>query len=723
MRLRRQRIDFRIRAGGQIARLARSFVSLSRRPFLWVPLLLIAGFALGWGRGSWRNLCADCPSIAQIATWEPQQTSKLYSADGQLIAELGIERRTPVSIAELPRWVPQAFIAVEDRRFYSHGGIDPRGLGRAVFQALTTFSLSGGGGSTITQQLARNMFASIGFEKRITRKLKEAQVALLLEQAYEKDQILEAYMNQVNLDVGYGIQTASRNYFGKNATEINPAEAALLAAVANIPRVYNPFRRPENALRRRNLVLDRMVREGFLPESELEQWKAWPIPTERPDLAIGVAPYFEEWVRQILQDRFGNQLYTGGLQIWTTLDVGIQRAAERAMEAGFTAIEARPGFPHSKYEEFAESDQPLPGANAPYLQGALIALDPQTGAVRAMIGGRDFNHSKFNRAVQARRQPGSSFKPFVFAAGLASGIPASHVIVDSPFSWMQVDSTEWRPSNFDDEFGGPMTLRDALARSVNMVAIKLGWDEVGIQTVVQTARRMGIRSPIPPVPSTTIGAAELTPLELTEGYASFATLGTRTRAFPIVRVENAAGEVLWEPRPERGEALDRSVARIAVSMLEDVVNRGTGYSGVRLHGGIPRDIEVGGKTGTTNDFTNVWFAGFTANLVATVWFGMDQPATLYQGATGGADAAPVWGSFMREVYFGNEEAGSEPLLPRPEPWGLPADVVTLMVDRSSGKRASEWCPADQAYMEYFVPGTEPRETCDRQAPSLFRIPR
>jgi len=694
-----------------------------RIPAVWLPLVLVGSMGAGLAWGSWRNLCADCPSIARIATWEPQQTSKLLARDGQLIAELGVERRTPVSIGSLPPHVPNAFIAVEDRRFYKHPGIDARGLGRAVFRASTSLSFSGGGGSTITQQLARNMFSSIGFEKRVLRKLKEAQVALMLEDAYTKDQILEAYMNQVNLDVGYGIQTASRNYFGKNATEINPAEAALLAAVANVPRFYNPFRRPDNALRRRNMILGMMADQGFIPRAELDQWRSWPLPTDRPEQAVGVAPYFEEWVRQILQDRFGSQLYTGGLQIVTTLDVAMQRAAEGAMARGFDRIEARPGFRHPLYEEYAERSEPFEAADTPYLQGVFIALEPQTGAVRALIGGRDFNQSKFNRATQARRQPGSAFKPFVYAAAIDAGIPASHVIVDSPFVWMQVSGEEWRPTNFSNDFLGPMTLREAMAKSTNTVAIKLGWEEVGIQTVIQMARRMGVRTPIQPFPSSSIGASELIPLELAEAYSGFATLGTKVRPFPILRVENAEGELLWEPRPERTQVMDTLPARVTVSLMQDVVDRGTATGAIRGSGAIPYAIQAAGKTGTTNDFTNVWFAGFTPNLLATVWFGMDQPRTIYQGATGGADAAPVWADFMRQVYLGDEEEDSAPILPRPAAWPMPSELTSRMVDRTTGKLASEWCPRDQAYLEIYVPGTEPTELCDRQGPGFFRIPR
>ncbi len=695
------------------------------RPWLWVPLAFIVAAGLGFSLGAWRNLCVDCPSIAQIHTWEPQQTSKVFSHDGQLLGELGIERRTPVAIDDLPSHVPQAFVAIEDRRFYNHDGVDVRGVGRAVIGAAMSRSFRGGGGSTITQQLARNMFESIGFEKRVERKLKELQVALELERAYSKDQILEAYMNQINLGPGWwGIQTASRNYFGKDAIEMNPAEAALLAAVANRPGFYSPFQNPENALQRRNLVLDRMARERFLTREEAEEWSEYPLPTTRAQASEGLAPYFVEWVRQQVSARFGNQVYVGGLQVYTTLDVAMQRAAERAMERGFERIEARPGFEHPHYEDFRDDRNPFEGVNSPYVQGTFIALDPFTGQVKALVGGRDFQHSRFNRALQARRQPGSAFKTFVYAAGFASGIPASHIMADAPVVREQVGGQEWRPRNYSGEFEGDMTLREAYRRSVNMVAIKLADEEVGIETVAQTARRMGIRTQIPRVPSMAIGSADVLPIEMAEAYSAFAGMGTKVTPFPILRVENSEGEVIWEPEPERTEVLDPLTSRLMVNLMEDVVERGTAANGIRNVAALPRDIPAAGKTGTTNDATDVWFVGFTPTLQAAVWFGMDWPERIYPGATGGGDAAPVWGEFMREVYVGQEGEdngldnggeGERPrtnaILPTPDPWPLDG-LLARQVDNRTGLLASEWCPQSRRYTEYFLPGTEPTQPCD-----------
>ena len=696
---------------------------------VWFALLFLCAGGIGFAVGSWRNLCADCPSIARIYTYEPQQTSKIHARDSTLVQEIGLERRTPVALASLPPHVPQAFIAIEDRRFYSHGGLDWKGIARAALEVLRTRSLSGAGGSTITQQLARNMFTDrIGFEKRVLRKLKEWQVALALEEAYSKDQIIEAYMNQIVYAHGwYGLQTASRNYFGKNAIDMNPAEAALLAAIANYPERYSPLNNPDAAVDRRNLVLDLMAREEFLTEEEAERWKAEPVPLERARNVTVQAPYFVEWVRKILADRFGGKLYTDGLKIYTTLDLKMQAAARAAMEAGWERIEERPGFRHPTYREIADQTDEADLPSIPYVQGTFVAADPATGHVRAMIGGRNFVHSKFNRATDAKRQAGSSFKPFVYAAALESGMPASAVFVDSPVVLEQVDGTLWKPSNYEEDFLGPITIRHALRKSINMVAIKLA-REVGLESVAEMARRLGIRTEVEPYPSTAIGAAEVIPIQMLEAYSAFATLGMRVRPFPILKVENAEGEVLWEPRPERARVLNPLVARLAVSLLEDVVAQGTGHTGIRITAGLPLDVPAAGKTGTTNEGRNVWFLGFTPNLAAAVWFGMDLPEPIVPLATGGGLAAPVWGDFMRRVYYadapvhdgpGGADGRGEtplPLLPIPGPWPILEGLIVRRVDSRTGLLASRWCPGDEAYDELYLPGTEPTGDCDRQGP-------
>ena len=703
------------------------------RVYLMGGVFLVTGL-VGGVIGAWQNMCVGdgCPSIAQIRTFEHEQTSKLLAFDGRQITEIGYERRSPVSIHALPEYVAQAVVSIEDKRFYEHTGFDPIGIARAAYGVLTFRNL--GGGSTITQQLARNLFDEIGFERRVIRKLKEVQVARDLERSYTKDQILEAYLNEIYMGGGYGFQNAARNYLGKDVTDVNVAEAALLAAILNVPARFNPFRHPERARGRRDLVLTRMAAEGYLSEDDAERWKRFPLPEKAPTGTVtSVAPYFEEWVRQILDDRFGDEIYRRGLRIFTTLDIDMQRAARAAMEEGWAAIEGDTvNFKHPHFSEF-DTVPDFP-SSTPYVQGAFVALDPVTGHVKAMIGGRDYQQSKFDRARLAQRQAGSSFKPFVYTSAIASGIPASHVIIDSPVVYPQVSGEDWRPANFGNDFRGPMTIREGLYTSTNMIAIKLGWEEVGIETVAQTARRMGIRTEIERFPSTTLGAAEVIPIEVAEAYSTFPNLGTKVRPFPIVRVEDAQGNVLWEPQPERTQVLDSLVTRIVVSMLEDVVVRGTGYNAIRVRAGLPYSVSAGGKTGTTNDGTDVWFNGFTPNMVATVWFGMDSPVPIFQlgpgkrQATGGLLAAPVWGSFMRRVYSGVEgdpENGVEAhpaLLTIPDRMPLLPGLNTVLVDRKTGKLASRWCAEEDQYLEYYIPGTEPTEFCDR-SDRRFRVPR
>jgi 1A family penicillin-binding protein len=712
-------------------------------PF-WRPreFLLAGGFlvalAIGGAWGSWQNLCAGdaCPSIAQVRVLEHDQTSKIFAADGRQIAEFGFERRTPVSIHALPPYVAQAVVAIEDKRYYQHGGFDVWGMGRAAF-GVVTFNRRGGG-STITQQLARNMFDQIGNDRSglslYVRKFKEIQTALDLERAYTKDQILEYYLNEIWMGHGYGFQNAARSYLGKNLIDVNVAEAALLAAILNRPAYYDPFRYPERTKARRDLVLRLMADQDYLTAEEAERWQRFPLPDVEPTGVTEVAPYVAEWVRQILDDRFGQEIYTRGFRVYTTLDVDMQKAAEAAMQEGFAAVEA--DSVHFKFPRYADFDtvQEFP-RETPYLQGAMVALDPITGQVKAMVGGRDFNQSKFDRARLAQRQAGSGFKPFVYTSAIASGIPASHIVIDGPFVIPQQTGPDWRPENFSQDFVGPLTIREGLFTSRNLIAIHLGWEEVGIQTVVQTARRMGISTEIPAVPSTLIGAAGVRPIEMAEAYSAFPTLGTKVEPIPIERVEDANGNVVWEPQPERTVVLDSLVARIMVSMLEDVVNNpgGTARSAIRLTAGLPSEVPAAGKTGTTNDGVDVWFNGFTPNLLAIVWFGMDTPQPIFRlgsgrQATGAAIPAPVWGSFMKRVYYGvegDEENGIEaqdPLLPIPPAWGPHPGLNAVLVDRRTGNLASRWCPVEDQYVEYYIPGTEPTELCDRSN-RRFQLPR
>ncbi len=579
-----------------------------------------------------------CPPVQILDTYTPRQTSKVYAADGRFIAEVGLERRTLVKISEIPKVVKDAFVLTEDKRFYQHSGIDWVRVPGAALRNLRAGSWEQGF-STITMQLARNVFPErISREKNLVRKVKEAKVARQIEERYSKDKILELYLNQINLGNGaYGVETASQRYFGKSVHDLNLAEAAMLAALPKAPARYNPRRFPERAIQRRNTVIELMRRNGAISDADASLAKAYPLQLGSKTESGEVAPYFVEWVRQQLDEKFGARLYEQGLKVYTTLDLDMQSAAERALENQLRAIEGGKygKFPHRTFEQLAarsangeESATP----NSPYLQGAFLAMDPRDGSVRALVGGRQFDDSKFNRMTQALRQPGSTFKPIVYSAAIENGRTPATIIDDAPITLPQVAGDQWTPQNYDGKFEGPIPLRRALYMSRNLPAIRTGM-ELGEQTVIDMAKRFGITSTIPPYPSIAIGSADVFPIEMISAYTAFANLGVRTAANAIRRVENQKGEVLWEPQPVRAQVLSAPEAWLMVSMMKDVVQRGTAAGSVGSRFYVPS----GGKTGTTNDGADVWYIGYTADLVAGVWMGFDRP-TEDQGERAGRRA-------------------------------------------------------------------------------------
>jgi len=679
-----------------------------RHPTLIRGLLLGATFLFAVGAGlmyaSWALICrgSQCPTIESLAEYTPNQTSKLYAIDGRFIAELGLERRTLVKYDEIPKVVVDAFVSTEDKRYFSHAGIDwHRAAGVILKSPVNGFSE---GFSTITMQLARNIFPEqITREKSPVRKLKEAKVARQIEARYDKKRILELYFNQIDLGHGaYGVETASQRYFGKSVRDLNLAEAATLAALPKAPSRYNPVRYPERAIQRRNTVLGLMRDAGKISEADASQARAYPLRLANKTEAGDTAPYFVEWVRQQLDAQFGSQLYQQGLKVYTTLDIEMQNAAERTLERQIRAIEAgRFGpFTHQTYEHYiARREGDVGGGASPYLQGAFIALDPRNGAVRVMIGGRDFYDSKFNRAVQALRQPGSTFKPILYSAAIQNGRAASYIVNDSPLVLNVPGQETWAPQNYDLAFQGAIPMRQALYQSRNLAAIRLGM-ELGEHTVIAEARNFGITTPIPPYPSIHIGAADVYPIELISAYTAFANLGVRATPNAIVRVENQKGEILWQPTPTRTQVLSPEEAWLMVDIMKDVVRRGSA-AGVWASGFT---IPAGGKTGTTNDGTNVWFVGYTADLVAGVWMGLDRPQKIKNNAQGGVLAAPAWAAFMSEVYRRK---------PRSPDWPKPISVVTREIDKTTGLLQTPYCPRDLVTSEFYISGTEPTRDCDK----------
>jgi penicillin-binding protein 1A len=633
----------------------------------------------------------------QAASGEPwqivplAQSSLVFARDGSLIGEIGREQRTNVAIRTLPAYVPQAFIAVEDQRFYDHNGVDIRGVLGAIKGKVT--GSNRGGASTITQQLVGYMHPDVIDRRKVSgmsgieRKLHEQEAALEMERHYSKSQILEAYLNQIYLGHSwYGVDAGARHYFGKPASQLTVAQSALLAALPKSQTYYDPERHPDRALARRNLILRMMAEQGYLTASRAAEAQAEPLGIAPNDGMSASAGYFVDAVRQQAQ-RAGIPVTAGGYRVYTTLDPELQGDAVAALVTGTARVEATPGYKHLKQANArGETD---------YLQGAVVVMDPRTGDVRALVGGRNHALAPFNRAVDAYRQPGSSVKPIVYAAALMDSIPANAIVPDTALAITLPSGDVYRPQDDDGKFLGDITIRDALVHSRNSVAIQLGM-YVGMDTVAQLARQLGIKSPMMPVPASAIGASAVHPIEMATAYTAFANDGAVMQPRFMLRVDDATGRSIWNAPPAAPtQVLDPRVAYIVRSMLTDVAEHGTGTPARAL---VPRRVPVAGKTGTTNDNVDVWFVGMTPGLVAAVWLGFDRSQTIMPGAYGSALAAPIWGQMIGR-YYANHAAPT---------WGPPPDGLTwATLDRATGQLATALTPADQQYTEFFLPGTQP----------------
>lgn len=670
-------------------------------------------FVVGFAYASWAMVCraGRCPSAETLDSYAPHQTSKIYATDGRFMAELGLERRTIVKFNDIPPLLREAFVATEDKRFYRHAGIDWVRVPGAILVDIKKRTFSEGF-STITMQLARNIFPDrISRDKNVIRKLKEAKVAREIERRYSKDRILELYLNQIYLGNGaYGVGAASQRYFGKPIQQLDVPEMALLAALPKGPERYNPIKFPERAKQRRNVVIRLMRNAKLIDPVTAAKAEATPLHIVTQVEAATPAPYFVEWVRQQLDERFGSELYEKGLKVYTTLDLDMQAAAERSLERQIRAIEHGEygAYSHESFERYmARADEAVDrnAANSPYLQGAFIAMEPRTGAVRALIGGRDFDDSQFDRAIQSIRQPGSTFKPIVYADAVQNGRPLSYVLDDSPLTIPMSRTSSWKPQNFEGNYEGRIPMRRALVESRNVPTIALGI-ELGTESVISEARRFGLTTPIPNYPSIFIGAADVYPIEMVSAYTAFATLGTRAKPSAITRVEDKDGNVIWEPEPTTVSVMTQEEAWLMVSVMKDVVRRGTAAASVGSHIRFP----AGGKTGTTNDGADVWFIGYTQDLVVGVWMGFDKPQKIKANAQGGVLAAPAWTAFMNDVYKKR---------PAPRDWDMPGNIIQVEIDASTNMLATPYCPRDAVTKEYFIRGTDPLIPCDVHVPATI----
>jgi penicillin-binding protein 1A len=673
-------------------------------------LLLLLAAAVGTAV-LYRMFTADLPNISTLQDYRPRIVTKVFSEDGNVIGEFFIEKRELVSVDKVPRVLQDAIIAAEDANFYEHEGLDFFGIIRALIKNIRAGGIVQGG-STITQQVVKSLLLTP--ERSIKRKIREAILAYRLERSLSKEEILYLYLNQIYFGHGaYGVQVAAENYFGHDVTEVDLAEAALLAGLPRAPSRYSPARKGNTALARERqaYVLHQMVEEGMISQEEADGALARPIvvveeaeqEVENAEEAevisteaiLGqpkpirilpfrrinkeIAPYFINTIREHLLHTYGKEkTFCGGLKVYTTLKEEDQNVAQEAVRFGVDAYLER-------HPEAAEEEPDNP------LDGALLSMDLPEGYVRAMVGGLDYERSQYNCAVHARRQPGSAVKPLIYGAALDKGYTPATIIVDSPLVFKDpVLEEKWKPRNYSRYFVGPTTLRDALTHSRNVVTIKILRD-IGVGYAIRYARKLGVTSPLSPDLSLALGSSEITLRELLVVYSVFAMGGKKPEPISIHRVVDAEGRVLEEHHPMTEEVISPQTAYLVTSLLQSVVKEGTGRAVRSL--GVP----CAGKTGTTNEFKDAWFLGYTPDRIAGVWMGHGQPKNLGKRESGGRVAAPVWLYYMKKTL----PRGSRPGFP------MPSGIVFSRIDTKTGLLATR--SSSKTRLECFAEGTEPTD--------------
>lgn len=675
------------------------------------------------------------PSLQQLEEYKPKLASIVYSSDLKVIHEYYEQKRSFVPLEEMPEHLLEAVMATEDRRFYEHWGMDLRRLLGAVFKNIITADLSAQGASTLTQQLAKQLFLTS--EKTLTRKIKELITAIQIERTYTKPEILEMYLNHMYFgQSAYGVQSASVIFFGKNVQDIEPGESAILIGLLKAPNWYSPVRHPNRCLTRRNIVLNAMREVDFLSEEEYKSFVSNPINlTDEKNTAYGLAPYFTEYVRQIMQQKYGYNLYTAGLSIYTTLDSRAQYLAEKSVQDNIWKIQkgVRDYYIGEKLvdklltEDFKNNheDWMVMLTDSVFVDSlinkkaraevALVSIDPRNGHIIALIGGRNFDESKFNRAVQARRQPGSAFKPFIYTAAVDNGYPPSYEVLNQPVVVMMPDGSRWSPRNFGLTVGGPTTFREGLRKSYNLVTVRVLQELIKKPSiVVDYAHKLGIKSPLVAVDAIALGASEVTPLEIASAYGTFANRGIHYEPIAILRVEDKNGNIIEQHVPQSREVLREETAYIITNMLQTVIDHGTG---ARARWMYHFNRKAGGKTGTTNDYSDAWFLGFTPQIVTSVWVGVDEYSvgdfklTLGKNKTGSNTALPIWGPYMKAVH----DSLALPELDFPMPQG----VVKVEICEDSKLLAQDNCPCN-VVEEIFFRDLAPTEYCDSGAGTTRR---
>jgi penicillin-binding protein 1A len=752
-----------------------------------LALLIFMFLGAGVGAAFWYLWSSNLPYIGSLADYRPPVVSEIYSADGEVIGRLWDEKRIVVPLKALPPYLIQAFVSAEDARFFEHPGVDFMGMIRAFLNNLMAGKIQQGG-STITQQVTKTLLLK-NTERTYKRKAREAILSMQIEKNFSKEQILFLYLNQIYLGHGaYGVEAAARTYFNKSARDLNLQEAALLAGLPQAPSRYSPVAHLDRAKARQRYVLDRMLEEGYISKQAHDAAINAPLQIQAPtENVFDKAPYFTEYVRQYLMERYGRDVcYRGGLKVYTTVNVAMQHMAEEALSKGLRELDKREGYrgplrhlsnpqegfgmeadpkklkvPHRPGDvvealvegvddeagqvsvrlaegelgrlplsemKWARAPDPdvayysarvkrpsevlkigdvilvrLKGQDvapfawevaleqSPAAQGAILCMEPDTGKVRVMVGGKDFTASQFNRALQSRRQPGSAFKPIIYAAALDWGMSPRTLILDAPYvSERNPDDEAWKPKNYSDKFFGPTLLRTALAESRNVVTVKI-LKQIGIDYAIQYARKLGIESNLSADLSLALGSSGVSLLELTRAYTVFANGGKLVKPLFIERVLDRNSDVLEEHQPESETVLSKETCYIMTDLLHAVIQEGTGWRIKALK------RPAAGKTGTTNDLKDAWFMGYTPEFVTGVWVGYDDQTPMGKGETGSRAASPIWLNFMSQVLEGR------PLSDFPVPEG----IVFAKIDATTGLLAGP--DSEKTVFQSFKEGTEPKE--------------
>jgi penicillin-binding protein 1A len=639
-----------------------------------ILLLFLFGIIFGSVTGFFIALTRDLPQIRNLESFKPSSITRIYSADEVLLAEFYIEKRDPVPIKIIPDYLKKALIVTEDRSFYQHSGIDMKGILRAIYRDIKAGKFVEGA-STLTQQLSKTLFLQP--RKTLLRKAKEAFLSFQIERRYTKDEILELYLNQVYFGSGaYGVESAARIYFGKSVSDLDLSECALLAGLPKSPSRYSPLIDKDLALKRRNTVLKQMKDTGVISQAVFNIAKEEPLNLAKQNKTTVKAPYFIESIKLFLENTVGSsRLYKGGLTVITTLDFKLQKAAELAVEKGLSALKRR------MKQQFIKNPDP---------QCALVSLDVLSGGILAMVGGSDFSKTRFNRATIAKRQPGSAFKPILYAYAIEQGFSQNKIILDAPVVFKIGNrKKEWEPKNFSDDYKGEMTLRMALALSKNIPAVRL-IEMLGPSSVVRFAHSMGIESTLYPNLSLALGTSGVKLINLTAAYSVFPNKGKLIEPYGVVEVMDANGRMIWRVKPQKKAVMSRESAAIITDMLRSVIQNGTAKKAKVIQ------RPIAGKTGTTDEFKDALFIGFSPSITTGVWVGQDTFATIGKGETGARAALPIWIEFMQKA-----------LLNRPvQYFDIPDDVVKVSIDPSTGLLTKDDSP--NAVKALFKKGTEPK---------------